>query len=126
MGIPDIGNKPAQAHLPLVRGDQWTRTIRLRQGSATGTPIDLTGATLTAAIYRNLGGEKEADITITVADPSTGNAVIDIPESVSSELAPAAYQGDPAGTHWLVVKLIDSQQVTRTLAQIKMTVLPGA
>jgi hypothetical protein len=112
--------------MSLVKGDQWVRTLRFRQGTAEGDPVDLTGSTLTAAIYDTPGGTKQADVSLTVVSPATaGDAVIDITEAVSGTLSAEQFSQDPSGTHWLVVKMVDSLSVTRTMLQVKMRVTPG-
>ena len=109
--------------MSLVKGDQWVRTLRFRQTTSTGDPVDLTGSTLTAAIYASLGGVKEADVSLTVVSPATaGDVIIDITEAVSATLSAEQFPLDPTGTHWLVVKMVDSLSVTRTMLQIKMRV----
>jgi len=122
MGAVDISSRPAQAVLSIVKGDQWVRTLRFRQQTSSGLALDLTGAVLSAAVFKSPGGQKEADVPITVAVPSSGDAVIDLDESLTSTLSAESYRGDPAGCHWIVVKLVDSQAVTKTLLQIKLTV----
>ncbi len=121
--IPDLSSHPAQAVMSLVKGDQWVRTLRFRQTSADGDPLDLTGSTLTAAIYQSLGGVKEADVPLTIVSPATtGDVIIDITEAVSETLSAEKFPLDPAGTHWLVIRMIDSLSITRTMMQIKMRV----
>lgn len=125
--IVDVSSRPAQVVLTLVRGDQWLRPLRFRQVTETGDPVDLTGSTLTAAVYKTLGGVKEADVPITITgSPTAGNATIDLNEALTSSLSAEAFPGDPSGTHWVLVKMVDSVAVTRTMVQIKMTVVPGS
>lgn len=124
--IPDLSSRPAQAVLTLIKGDQWVRTLRFRQGTSDGDPVDLTGSTLTAAIYDTPGGTKQADVPLTVVSPATaGEAVVDITEVISGSLAAEQFPLDPSGVHWLVVKMVDSLVVTRTVLQVKMRVTPG-
>ena len=122
MGAIDISSRPAQAVLSIVKGDQWVRTLRFRQQTSSGAPLDLTGCTLTAAVFKSLGGQKESDVLLTITTPTTGDVVIDLNEALTSSLSAESYQGDEAGVHWIVVKLIDTQAVTRTVLQIKMRV----
>lgn len=124
--VVDASSKPALVVVTLTRGDQWLRTLRFRQGTSTGSPVDLTGAELSAAVYKTPGGVKEADVPISVTgDPTDGNATIDLNEELTSSLDSETFDGDPDGVHWILVRMTDSLLVTRTLLKIKLTVQPG-
>lgn len=116
--IPELGGKPGAATLTIVRGDQWRRPFTLRSGSATGDPIDLTGATLTAFIVVALGdAEHVAEVPLTVDDTTLGACTIDVTEETSALLV----NDTP---YFLVIRMVDSLDQARTLAQIRLQGLP--
>lgn len=80
------------AQISLFAGDDWT--LAVTYADVTGKPIDLTGATIKWALI-NADGRKSLDDTqgkVTIAtDPTTGQASIVIPASVTTSLAEGRY-----------------------------------
>ncbi len=114
--IPELGGKPGAATLTLVRGDQWRRPMTLTQGSGA---VNLTGSTLTAVILAALGDtDPVATPDLTVTSAADGECVIDITEEMSALLV------DQRAPYWLVLRMTDSLDQRRTLAQIRIEVLP--
>ena len=122
MLIPEVGGLPAEATLAMVSGDDWSRTLKLRRGSASGVPIDLTGCTITAHICRSLGGELEANLPVTPVNLAAGEVRIDISEAVSRSLRGGLFDWDLRGNHVMVIRLLDLSGETRTLLNIHMNV----
>ena len=117
---PEIGLKPASAVLTLVKGDQWRRTISLKNGAVA---YDATGATLAASVSKTVAGTELFAPAISTVDADAGQFVIDITEAQSAALT-AAGPLDPKGAHWLTIRLTDSAAITSTLAQIRIQVVP--
>lgn len=122
--IPELGGKPARATLTIVSGDQWTRTMYLRNGEAGGAPIDLTGATITAEIRKTLTGPVEVAPAVAITDAVNGCVTIDLTEAACAKLSVEGYEGDKRGEHWLVIRMVDAQQRMRTLVNVSMRVMP--
>lgn len=114
--IPELGGKPGAATLTMVRGDQWRRPMTLSQGDVA---VDLTGATLEAVLLATLGDTVPvATPDLVVVDAVTGSCVIDITEAMSALLV------DQGAPYWLVIRMTDSLDQLRTLAQIRVEALP--
>lgn len=122
---PEIGNAPAQATLTMVQGDDWSRTFKFRRGTSTGTPIDLTTATLSAKIYAAYV-DIEFTLPVTPVDLDQGEVSIAISDTISAALMAEAFDGDCRGHHLFVLKMTDSGGITRTLLRAKMIVRPTA
>ena len=122
---PEIGNSPAQATLTMVQGDDWSRTFKLRRGTPTGDPIDLTGCTLSAAIYQT-DGKREVELPVTPVDLAQGEVSVVISDTVSSSLSAKAFDSDPRGEHLFVIRLTDVVGNTRTLLHARMVVRSAA
>lgn len=122
MQSPEIGSPPAAATLTLVQGDEWARVFTLRADSATGTPLNLTGAAFTATIHRDIGGALEATLPVVVVDALLGQVKVTISEVVSQALTAADHAADRVGRHWLTLRMVNNVGYTQTLlrAQIRM------
>jgi hypothetical protein len=120
--LPEVGGLPAEATLTMISGDAWSRTLKLRRGSASGVPIDLTGCTITARICGALSGSVEANLPVTPINLAAGEVRIDISEAVSRSLQAGAFDRDPTGGHVMVIRLLDLSGETRTLLRIRMQV----
>ena len=121
---PEIGNRPAEARLSLVRGDQWTRTFKFYEDAAHTTPFDLALASFTAHVYRTLGEDPTATLIVSVTDAPGGELLIDMPESVSRLLQAGVYPKDPDGQHWILVRMVNDGD-TRTVLKIFLQVTTG-
>lgn len=119
MSRVEIGSKPASAILSIVRGDQWRRAMFLTDGA---DPFDATGATLSATVTKTIGGDEIFAPAIAAVDATEGEFTIDITEA-QSDLLTAAAPNDPKGQHWLTILIVDSAEVTTTLARVRMQVL---
>jgi hypothetical protein len=122
---PEIGGQPAYATLTMVRGDEWSRVLTLRSGSATGPVIDLTGSALSCDIRKTPGGAVLSTPNLTVVSAVGGQVQITITEDMSLGLSAGAYAGDEAGVYHLTLRMSDSLQQMRTLLSVRVVLLPG-
>jgi hypothetical protein len=103
----------------LVAGDDWEINITLL--NADGTPFDLTGATVKWCLMDNSYNQAITtdQVTISVANPTTGVAQVIIPAAVSSPL--------PSGFYTDTLRVI-SAGITSTLlfGQINVMADPWA
>lgn len=122
---PEIGGKPAYATLTMVRGDEWSRVLTLRSGSATGPAIDLTGSTLSCDIRKTPGGAVLASPPVSVQNAAAGQVLIIIDEALSNSLSAGVYDGDEAGQYRMSLRMNDALGQTRTLLEVALQLLPG-
>lgn len=93
-------DRPGDQDLVIVRGDD--RAIPLDIEYDDGTPVDLTGATITAAVYTAPGGAKVCDLVVGTVDLALGQITIGYTDAVSGALTAAdSSQNSPLGIWYL-------------------------
>lgn len=123
---PGISSQPTYTSFAINQGTTWIRNIRLRTVSTTGSPIDLSGSTLTADIHKTVDGAVISNASISVSNPTSGDAVLTIDSSVLSTLTAGSSVNDPAGAYFLLLKITDSLSVTKTLLTLALQILAPA
>jgi hypothetical protein len=99
---------PASVDLSAYRGDSWTQTFRLLEGTV---PFDLTGAT--AASWAALNGQPPIVLPTTIG-PDPGTVKIALPTTIAA----GAYRYDleitktGVVTTWIRGRLVVEQDVT--------------
>lgn len=124
MTAPEIGNTPAAAVLTIARGDSWRRRLQFKQGAVDGTAIDLAGSTITAVVQQQLGGTDVFACTVTPGS-TVGEVFVAFSEAQCLTLTAGSYPRDPAGVYWLVLRMLDAEGETRTLAHVRIQVVGG-
>ena len=74
-----------------TRGDDWEITGTL---SASGSPIDLTTATVTAQMRRTIGSSVAATFTVTVTSAATGEISLALSDTITEGIDPGIYLFD--------------------------------
>lgn len=93
-------DRPGDQDLVIVKGDD--RAIPLDLVDDVGDPVDLTGATITAAVYTAPGGTKICDLVVGTVDLALGQITIGYTDTVSGALtAPDSSQNSPLGIWYL-------------------------
>lgn len=93
------------------RGDDWDFTVTITDD--TGTPYNLTGATLVSTI----GGIPGWSGTPTVTDAPNGVCVVNVPHATTALFAPGTYQAD-VQTEKAGVRLTAAKWIIRVLADV--------
>lgn len=93
-------DRPGDQDLVIVRGDD--RAIPLDLLNDDGSPLDLTGCTMSAAVYASPGGAKVCDLAVGVVSLALGQLTIGYTHTVSGGLtASDSSQNSPLGIWYL-------------------------
>lgn len=121
--IPEIGSFPAKAQLTLVKGDQWSRRVFFREGSASGAPINLTGCTVTASLLKASNFLEIGTVPTTIVDAAQGELSMVIDEALSGSLAAGAYMNDADGAYLVAVRLLDGNGDRITVLNMNLQIV---
>lgn len=106
---PYVGAFAAQASVLLRKGDSWKRRVLFRVASASGSPLNLTGAAFAASVVRASKPDTSiGSATVTIVDASGGTIDLSLTSEQQSVLTPGAYEKDPDGAYEIHVRLTDA------------------
>lgn len=120
MATPDLSDKPGQARLTLTKGRAWTRNIQLQTNAKPPVPIDLTGSQFKAVLRKADCCMQPIDLVASVVDAPTGKIRLTVPFDATMTLEAGAYAEDQRGAYEIVLEMVDSLGVTRTLLIIQV------
>ncbi len=106
---PYLGTFAAQASVVLRKGDAWKRRVSFKDGTSTGSPINLTGATFAAIVVRAADPSTEiGTATATLVDAAGGLVDLSLSLAQQQPLTPGVYDKDPDGAYEILLRLTDA------------------
>lgn len=105
----------------LRKGDSWKRRISFKNNTASGSALNLTGASFQANVVH--ASKPDAVLstgTVVIVDAPGGLIDLSLSSVQQQPLAPGAYDKDPDGSHEIHLRLTDGFGDVFTVLRLKL------